>query len=96
MGAELRKNILDKLNAKLIKTGGETSDEAISLVDAYYNSLSQDISLAIGAVDDISAPFVIAVLEAYAQSVRRLYPDSSTVAEWLKELPSIEVMKNQN
>ena len=95
MGAELRKRILDKLTVELLKTNGEMSEEGGKLIEAYYNSLSEDISQAIGTIDDISAPFVIVVLETFAESIRRLYPGHDETIDLIRELPKIQVIGNK-
>lgn len=95
MSIELRKKILEELEAELLKTKGEASDKAIALVGAFYNSLSQQISEAIDEADEISAPFIIAALENYSSSIRNLFPDCSEVVEWVKQLPSIQILKEK-
>lgn len=95
MNKQLREKILNELSAELIKTGGEANEKAIALVGAYYNTLSQDISNTIDAVDDISAPFVIAALENYAKGIKELFPECLEVVEWVKQLPSIQVTKKK-
>lgn len=95
MGAELRKKILEKLTIELLKTQGEMSDETGKLVEAYYNSLSDDISQAVGTIDDISAPFVIVVLETFAESIRKLFPGHDETIELIRELPRIQIIRNE-
>ncbi len=95
MSIELRKKILEELEAELLRTKGEASDKAIALVGAFYNSLSQEISKVIDVVDEVSAPFIVAALENYASSIRNLFPNCSEVVEWVKGLPSIQISKEK-
>lgn len=95
MSKQERKAIIEAISEELIKSEGETTDAAIRLVNGLYNSISMDISEAIGEADDFSAPFIISALERYAKKLRNLFPNTSTVVEWIDKLNFMEVTETK-
>lgn len=51
------------------------------------NEISQDISAAVGPINIATAPFVIALLGAYADSIKSEYPGIDTIVSQIKEAP---------
>lgn len=58
---------IEKRLAKAILTDEKSVE---SIMCEYTNIISQDIALAIGGINPVSAPFVVALLETYAQKIR--------------------------
>ncbi len=95
MSSEARKEILKKLTAELMKTQGELSDEAMLLMDKLYNSVSQDVSDAIGMVDNVTAPYIVAVLENRADMIRKRFPLCNPIADMVKKMPTIQMVSKE-
>ena len=58
MSIQLREKILNDIMIEVEKTKGNMTEYGAKLVDAYFNTISEDISAAIGTVDDLSAPLL--------------------------------------
>lgn len=69
------------------KTFAEASQYS-SCIPEYMNLLSADISSAIGSINSVVAPFIIAQLETYADAIKSTYPGIKNSVDSLKKIES--------
>lgn len=95
MSEKIREAILEELMKELEKSGGNTTDKAIKLTNAYFNSISLAVGNAVGGVNVVSAPFIAAALELYAKAIRESFPECEEVIDVVKKLPGLtEIRKS--
>ena len=95
MNEKLREKILAELEAEIMRTEGNATDKSIELMCNYYNAFSQDISKTVGAINELSAPIIVAALENYANMIRGKFPNCAAVIDFIKQFPGIEISKKQ-
>lgn len=59
-------------------------DIPLEKMEKYMELISQDISAAVGSIDFYNAPFLIMILEQYAEGIRRKHPDIEEIVSVLK------------
>lgn len=64
-----------------------TADEAekTAALGRYVNQLSTDISMVLTPLSDFSATFAVAILELYAENIRKDFKCSESVIEMVKK-----------
>lgn len=82
------------MNEKRVKIEKEIESSIVGhdergagLIPEYINEISKDISMAIGSVNPLSAPFLIALLEVYAETIKLEYPDIDKLVAEIKTRP---------
>lgn len=93
MSETVREALLDKLESEIRKTCGKANSKSIQLTNTYYNIISSDIGEAIGGVNSLNAPFIVAALEIYSEAIRKSFPDIDKAIADVKKLPSVLTIK---
>lgn len=96
MNDKLRIEILDNIMNLVSESNGKVSEESMRLTNAFFNCISQDIGDAIGEINDLTAPFIIASLEMYAKRIRESFPEATEIVDEIKTLPWMAIEKSNN
>lgn len=81
---EERKVLHREIKEYFTSSDSDTKDMPLEKMERYMELVSKDISEAIGGTDPVNAPFIIMILEQYAEGLRKTFQGSDEIISVLK------------
>ncbi len=82
---KMERKELENLLVELLADGsGEQTQRTAALLGLYINRLSSDISEAVTPLTPVNAPFIVAILESYAEAIRKDFDCKDKLIQMIK------------